>query len=348
MAIIASSCTPSPEEPEITPSIAPQITPSKSPPTGTSRIPRSTEAAARFAACVPDTYISSDGVRRRITAFSGLAIVGVHHAYALKADNAAAVEPGWATFSHVSDLNTPSAVIRNYTVRLKNSAAPYPLGHANGLEYHRTPGVNALEVGSFYIPMMKPTGADQVAQMNGRGEITKLFKARQGRLNKRIASITYRGGGEWIVASAGESILHPDDPNVILRVFYTASIVGDYFELEHKFFVPTTRTFNTAQDIAYDAVNDELLVPVWDGLNSVGTATGRRNRIIVVSLGAVVDNKLYRPVRWINYTPSEDGVKLFEFEGIDLDSEGRLFLGSNVIRTDEAPCTDAIHEFLED
>ncbi|MFD5226639.1 hypothetical protein ACFWHT_13555 [Microbacterium sp. NPDC058342] len=296
---------------------------------------------------VPDMYITHDGVTRRIGSFTGLAIVGADDAYAVKADHSGADQLGWASFVHINDFNTSGATTGTYTVRLKGSSEPYPLGHANGLAYYRTPGTDYLDVGSFYVPMLKAPGEPQIAQINNQGEITKLFKARKGSANKKIASITYRGNGTWIVGTAGESVPDPGDPTQIRRPYYTATIVGDYFELGNKFFVPTTTTFNIGQDIAYNAAKDQLLIPVWDGKNTVGTATRLKNRIIVATLGTITNNKVYTPVRWIDNTVSSSDASLFEFEGIDLDSEGKLFVGSNIVHPDGVTYIDGIHKITK-
>ncbi|MGB3376533.1 MAG: hypothetical protein WBA87_15510 [Microbacterium sp.] len=296
---------------------------------------------------VPDTYITHDGVTRRVGSFTGLAIVGVDDAYAVKADHSGTDQLGWATFFHINDFNTPTATTGTHTVRLKGSTEPYPLGHANGLAYYRTPGTDYLDVGSFYVPMLKAPGDHQIAQINNQGEITKLFKARKGSSNKKIASITYRGNGTWIVGTAGESHPDPNDSTLIRRPYYLATIVGDYFELGNKFFVPITTTFNIGQDIAYNPAKDQLLIPVWDGKNTVGTATRLKNRIIVATLGTVTNNKVYTPVRWIDHTVPSSAATLFEFEGIDLDSDGKLFVGSNIVHPDGVTYIDGIHKITK-
>ncbi|UJP08980.1 hypothetical protein L2X99_10885 [Microbacterium sp. KUDC0406] len=293
---------------------------------------------------IPDTYITSDGVTRRVGSVNGLYIVGDSDAYVLKSDHSGTDQTGWATFSHINDFNTSSAVKADYMVRLKGGTEPYSLGHANGLAYYRTPGTDYLEVGSFYVPTLEAPGEPQVAQINNQGEITKLFKARKGTSNKKIASIAYRGDGTWIVGTANESIPDPNDSNLIRRPYYIATIAGDYFELGNKFFVPTTKTFNLGQDIAYNPAKDQILIPVWDGKNTVGTATGLKNRIIFATLGTVTNNKVYTPVRWADLTVPASAATLFEFEGIALDSNGKLFVASNIVHPDGVTYIDRIHK----
>jgi|SRR5690625_211884 len=293
---------------------------------------------------VPDTYITHDGVTRRVGGMNGLVIVGDDDAYVLKSDHAGTDQTGWATFSHINDFNTPNAVTGNYTVRMKGSSEPYSLGHANGLEYYRTPGTDFLEVGSFYVPMLKAPGDHQIAQLNNQGEITKLFKARKGASNKKIASLAYKGNGTWIVGTAGETVVDPNDSTILRRPYYTATIVGDYFELGTKFYVPTTTTFNIGQDIYYDKAKDQLLIPVWDGKNTVGTATGLKNRVIVATLGTITNNKVYSPARWIDLTVPASAAALFEFEGIARDSNGKLFVASNIIHPNGVTYIDGIHK----
>src|SRR5690625_3005265 len=77
---------------------------------------------------VPDTYITHDGVTRRVGGMNGLVIVGDDDAYVLKSDHAGTDQTGWATFSHINDFNTPNAVTVNYTVDRKGSSEPYSLG----------------------------------------------------------------------------------------------------------------------------------------------------------------------------------------------------------------------------
>ncbi len=293
---------------------------------------------------VPDGSITHNGVTRLTYAFGGLVIVGDDDAYLFKSDTSGEEATGWTTFFHINDFNTPDAVTVGRTVRMKGSTVPYDMGHPNGLEYYRTPGTDYLEVGSFYIPMIKAVGDHQVAQVNNQGEITKLYKAKQGSTHKKIASIAYKGNGTWIVGTASENTSDPNDPNIIRKPYYTATIVGDHFELGTKFFVPTTRTFNIGQDIYYDKNKDQLLVPVWDGKNTVGTATGRKNRVIVVTLGTITNNKVYSPVRWIDLTVPASAASKFEIEGIARDGDGKLIVGSNIIHPDGVTHIDGIHK----
>lgn len=292
---------------------------------------------------VSDGEVSHDGVTRRIGAFAGLEIVGAD-AYAVKADLSGADQTHWALLYHVNNFNTPEADTVNRPIRMRGSTEPYDMGHANGLAYHRTPDTDPLEVGSFYVPMLKALGEDQVAQVNNQGEITNLYTASKGSADKKIASITYKGNSTWIVGTANESKPDPGDPDVILRSYYTATVTGDHFELGKQFFVPTTTTFNTGQDMYYDAAKDQLLVPVWDGKTAEGTPTKRRNRVVVATLGTISEGKVYAPARWIDLTVPASQAALFEFEGISRDSDGRLFTGSNVVHPDGKTWIDGIHK----
>lgn len=292
---------------------------------------------------IPDGTVEHDGVERRIGGFAGLELVG-SDAYAIKGDMSGDAQTGWALLYHVDDFNTPEANTASRTVRLKGSDEPYPMGHTNGLAYHRTAGADPLEVGSFYVPMLKAPGEEQVAQVNNQGEITKLFKARRGSEDKKIASITYQGDGTWIVGTSGDSVSDPNDPSIINRAYYTATVNGDHFELDKQFFVPTTTTYNTGQDMYYDAAADQLLVPVWDGKTTEGTPTKRKNRIIVTTLGEITEGKVYTPARWIDLTVPASQAALFEFEGLARDADGKLFVGSNVTHPDGKTWIDGIHK----
>ncbi|MGO1972470.1 MAG: hypothetical protein ACTH2Q_05875 [Propionibacteriaceae bacterium] len=291
---------------------------------------------------IPDGTVEHDGVKRRIGGFAGLEVVGPD-AYAIKGDMSGDAQTGWAVLYHVDDFNTPDANTASRTVRMKGSDEPYPMGHTNGLAYHRTPDTDPLEVGSFYVPMLKAVGKDQIAQVNNLGEITKLYKARKGSEHKKIASITYKGGGTWIVGTP-ESVPDPDDPDVILRSYYTATVVGDHFELDTPFFVPTTTTYNTGQDMYYNSAADQLLVPVWDGKTTEGTPTRRNNRIVVATLGSITEGKVYAPARWIDLSVPASQAALFEFEGLSVDTDGKLFVGSNITHPDGKTWIDGIHK----
>lgn len=198
------------------------------------------------------------------------------------------------------------------------------------------------------MPTIKAAGQDQVVQLNDRGEVTKLFGARRGRTDKKIASIAYRGHGRRIVGTAGENVPGPDDPTLIRKPCYEARIVGDHFALGKEFFVPTTTTFDVGQDIGYDAATDSLLVPVWDGQNDVGSATGRRNRIMVVPLGWIGKDRVCAPSQWIDLTLSASDADKFEFEAIDIDHDGDIVVGSNIVGPDGKTQIDGIHRINTD
>ncbi|MEL1263347.1 hypothetical protein [Pseudoxanthomonas putridarboris] len=292
---------------------------------------------------VQDGSVSHNGVTRPTFSMGGLVIVGAD-AYVTKNDVPDDNGTGWATFYHIDNFNTPSAVVAPRTIRMKGSTAPVDMGHVNGMAYYRWPGTDPLEVGSFYIPMLKAVGDHQIAQVNNQGEITAFFKARQGAVEKKIASIAHYGGGIFIVGTGGENIADPSDANQILKPYYTAIIDGDWFELGDMFYVPTTKQFNIGQDIHYEPADDELLVPVWDGKNTVGTATGRKNRIIVVKLGNIQDGRVYAPRRWIDLTvPASDASK-FEIEGLSRDAGGKLFVASNITNPAGTANIDGIHK----
>jgi hypothetical protein len=310
--------------------------------------PPTTDADRELIQRVPDETITYDGLERRIGAFTGLTTVGSNDAYALKADQSGDEKTGWAILFHTENFNSDDASTDFATVRLKGSSAPYSLGHANGLEYYRAPGTDCATSGCFYVPMLKAVGDDQVAVLNENGEVTKLFGARKGDVDKKIASIAYRGDGHWIVGTAGENVPDPDDDTLIRKPYYDATISGDHFALGAKFFVPTTTTFDVGQDIDYDASTDELLVPVWDGQNDVGTATGRKNRIIGVPLGEVTDGTVYTPSRWIDLTVPESAAAKFEIEGIDAKADGDIVVGSNIVHPDGETLIDGIHRIIVD
>lgn len=293
---------------------------------------------------VDDVAITDGTQTRSASAMNGMVIVGATDAYLMKSDHSGSAATGWASFIHINDFNTAGPTIGEHTVRMRGSSVPYSLGHANGMAYYNTPGADGLTVGSFYVPMIKALGENQVAQINYQGEVTALFKARSGSQNKQIASIAYRGSGVWIVGTAGENIADPADANNILKPYYLATIVGDTFVLGNKFFVPTTKVFDVGQDIYYDSSADQLLVPVWDGKTTATTPTGRKNRIIVVALGTVTNGAVYTPVRWIDLTVSAADASKFEIEGIARDSAGTLFVNSNIVDTSGETGLDAIHK----
>jgi hypothetical protein len=282
---------------------------------------------------VADVNVTSGGVTRPTFNASGLVVLG-DNAYAIKADTHDTLGTGWTTFYRILDYASTSPSTASYTVRMQGSSTPLDVGHANGMTYYRSVGSDPTLVGSFYIAMFKSVGSYQVAQVNATGEVTKLFKARRGTAEKKIASITHYDSGVFIVGTGGENVADPVDPDVIWKPYYLAVMSGDYFELADKFYVPTNRTYNIGQDIHYVPADDELLVPVWDGRNTLGTATGRKNRVIVVELGAIVDETKYTPKRWIDLSVSATAAKKFEFEGITRDANGKLLVTANVVKPD--------------
>jgi hypothetical protein len=308
--------------------------------------PPTTVATRTLIQRVADTTITYGGVTRDIYAVNGLIIVGAD-AYMIKTDTSGDQATGWTSLYHIDNFNTASAVTAAHTITMQGSTAPVDMGHANGIAYYKTPSTDPLEVGSFYIPMLKALGDYQVAQVNNQGEITALFMAHRTAngvtANKKIASITYYGNSTFIVGTT-ETSADPDDDNIIRKTYYLATISGNYFELGTKFYVPTTKTFNTGQDIYYDAGHDQLLVPVWDGKNELGTATGLRNRIIVVDLGTITNGRVYTPSRWISVNVDATDASKFEIEGISRDANGKLFVASNIIHPDGFTFIDGIHK----
>lgn len=281
---------------------------------------------------IPNGSVSSGGVTRPTFNVGGLVIVG-NDAFQIKSDTNDTIGTGWTTFHRIQNFQSANSVSHVYIVRMKNGTAPVSMGHGNGMAYYRSPGTDATVVGSFYIAMMNPAGQNQVAQVNATGEVTAQFKARLGSVEKSIASITTYDADSavFVVGTAGENVADPVNTDIIWKPYYVAVIVGNYFELADKFYVPTTRTYNIGQDIYYEPNDDELLVVVWDGKNKLGTATGRKNRVIVVELGSIFDETKYSPKRWINLTVSEGDAQKFEYEGIARDSLGRLIISVNVV-----------------
>lgn len=304
--------------------------------------PPTKDVAATLVHSVPDERVAHDGKTYSTYSMGGLEIVGTD-AFLTK-NGPGADDESWATFYHINDFGSADATIGSHTVTAQGSDAPADLGHVNGMTYYRKPDVDPIKVGSFYIPMIKSAGSSQVAQVNNQGKITAQFKARQGSTDKKIASIAYRGDDTFIVGTAAENKTDPDDGSVILKPYYTARIKGDYFELGDKFYVPTTETYDVGQDIDYDTKTDELLVPVWDGKNTVGTATGRRNRVIVTELGTIKDGHVYAPTRWIDQEGPKSEVSKFEVEGICRDDSGKLYVGSNILGTDGSTGIDGVHQ----
>lgn len=304
--------------------------------------PPITEAQRTKIIGVPDGSITSGGVTRHTYNMGGLVIVGAD-AYQIKADNNETNGTGWTTFYHIVDFQTSGANLISRTVTMRNGTAPVDLGHANDMAYYPTPGADHTEVGSFYIAMSKTVGDYQVAQVNATGEVTALFRARQGSVEKSISSITSYGSGIFIVGTHGENVADEDDEDIIWKPYYRAIIDGGYFELADKFYVPTTRTYNTGQGIYYEPADDELLVPVWDGKNTLGTATGRKSRVVVVELGNIADGTRYHSKRWIDLTVSASDAQKFEFEGISRDPSGKLIISANVV-TAAGAAADGIYK----
>lgn len=276
---------------------------------------------------VPNVQVTDGTTTVAPSNLGTLVILDNGNAYMTKTKTSAGAGTGWSTFHRILDFNTTSASTAVWPVTL--GGVPFDLGHGNGLAYYRSVGTDPTVVGSFYVAMMKGPGEYQVAQLNATGKVTNQFLAKKGAVDKQIASITHVSGGDWIVGTAGENIPDPSDPNQILKPYYQATIVGNTFELGNKFYVPTSTTYNIGQDIYYDASLDQLLVPVWDGSNTVGTATGRGNRIIAATLGTIVDGHVYVPARWMDLMVPATSASKFEIEGIARDSSGRLFVSTN-------------------
>lgn len=303
--------------------------------------PPITTAVRTLIVRVEDGTATDGSITRPTFSMGGMVIVG-SDAYVTKNDVPDSNGTGWTTFYHVNDFNLPTMVVAPRTIRMKGGTNPVDLGHVNGLAYYRWPGADPLEVGSFYIPMLKAVGEDQVAQVNSQGEVTAFFKAKLGAAYKKIASITAYGNGVFIVGTADEEIADPNNSNQILKPYYTAIIDGGLFQLGHKFYVPTTLQYDVGQDIHYVPADDELLVPVWDGK---GTApTGRKNRIIVVKLGSFVNGRVYTPTRWIDLEVSASDASKFEVEGLTRDAAGTLFVASNIKSPDGSTSLDGIHK----
>ena len=213
------------------------------------------------------------------------------------------------------------------------------------MAYFRTPGADPTKIGSFYIALMRnDLLANQIVQVNATGEITKAYKARKGTSHKSIASITHCEYGNFIVGTKGENITEGD---IIWKPFYTATKNDEssYFELDKKFYIPTTKTFNIGQDIHYN--NGDLLVPVWDGKSIGEPATKRKNRIIEVEIGDInniVNETYYNTKRWINLTVPASDADVFEFEGIYKNSTGDIIISANVTLNPATTTSDGIYK----
>ena len=304
--------------------------------------PPTTTAEQLLIQRVPDGRVTDGTTSVTTTNLGTLVVVGNNDAYLTKT-RTSGTGSGWTNFIHVDQFNTTSANTTYYTATL--GGAPANLGHANGMTYYPTAGADPLEVGAFYVAMLKSVGSYQVAQINELGQVTAQFKARKGTVQKEIASIAHVSGNNWILGTGSENITDPNDPNQILKPYYAATLVGEYFELGNKFYVPTSTTYNIGQDIYYDATLDQLSVPVWDGQNQVGTATGRKNRVIVVELGTIVDGHVYSPVRWIDLEVPATSASQFELEGITRDANGKLLVSANVVKPDGTPA-DSIYKLV--
>lgn len=288
---------------------------------------------------VSNQTVTYNGTSHVTSAMGGLEIVGAagaEDAYVVKSDQAGENPSGWATLYHINNFGTTNTVTA-HVITMRGSNKPANLGHANGLAYYRTPGADYLEVGSFYIATLGQGVSYQVAQVNSQGEITKTFGASTvGGVAKNIASITYYGGGVFIVGTNDPKIDDPSDSSRVLKTYYTATISGNQFKLNTRFYVPTARNFATGQDIYYDSAKDELNVPVWDGpLN---------NRIIVVELDSITANRKYEPKRWIRVNVSTSDAAKFELEGIDRNAAGNLFVSSNIVNPAGEIQIDGVHK----
>lgn len=279
-----------------------------------------------------DAMIEHAGETHTASNLGTLVVVGTD-AYATKTNTSKG--PGWTAFYKIADFLGSNPVVTTHTVRMQGEEMPADMGHGNGLAYAN---------GAFYLAMIHEPGEYQVAQLDGVGQVVRLFKVQQGNSGKRAASITPYRDGTFIIGTAGENVEKGAKENlVVLKPYYIASIEGDAFQLGEKFYVPTTGAYNVGQATHYSPDVDEFLVPVWDGKGVTGAASGRGNRIIVVKLGQVKDDAIYQPVRWFSSKPSESEARKFEIEGIAQAADGGFYVSANV--TDiKGKATDGIYK----
>lgn len=267
-----------------------------------------------------DAKIEHDGETHTASNLGTLVIVGTD-AYATKTNTSKG--PGWTAFYKIAHFLSPNPVVTTHTVRVQGEDAPADMGHGNGLAYAN---------GAFYLAMIHKAGEYQIAQLDGNGQVVHLLKVQQGKSGKQAASITPYRDGKFIIGTAGENVQKGANKSlVVLKPYYVASIEGDTFQLGKKFYVPTSGEYNVGQATYYVPEADEFLVPVWDGKGLSGEASGRGNRIIVVTLGSVKDGTVYEPTRWLDYKAAEIEAAMFEIEGIAQTLDGEVFVSANVI-----------------
>ncbi len=266
-----------------------------------------------------DANIEHHGESHIASNLGTLVVVG-DDAYATKTNTSKG--PGWTAFYKIADFLGPAPVVTRHTVRVQGEQAPADMGHGNGLAYAD---------GAFYLAMIHKLGDNQIAQLDESGQVVRQFKAKQGKTDKKAASITPYRDGRFIIGTAGENVEKGTKENlVVLKPYYVASLEGDTFWLGEKFYVPTTGDYNVGQATHYSPETDEFLVPVWDGKSATSVATGRGNRIIVVRLGEVKDGVTYEPARWLDYKAKESEAKKFEIEGVAQAADGEIYVSANV------------------
>lgn len=281
-----------------------------------------------------DANIEHHGESHIASNLGTLVVVG-DDAYATKTNTSKG--PGWTAFYKIADFLGPAPVVTRHTVRVQGEQAPADMGHGNGLAYAD---------GAFYLAMIHKLGDNQIAQLDESGQVVRQFKAKQGKTDKKAASITPYRDGRFIIGTAGENIEKGSSEDlVVLKPYYIASIEGDAFQLGEKFYVPTTGVYNVGQATHYSPETDEFLVPVWDGKGVTGAATGRGNRIIVVKLGKVKDDATYEPVRWLDCKPAQSDMQKFEVEGIAQAANGAIYVSANVIDI-EGRATDGLYRII--
>ncbi len=322
-----------------------------------SAAPAVTVAQRHKITSVPDVVVtrttSNNQTERHVSSNLGTLVVVGDDAYVTKTDTRDPDPSGWTTFYKIKDFQSASRRTYTYTVKWAHGEKPIDLGHVNGMAYYRSPGTDPYEVGSFYVAMLRRSDPcrNQVVQVNAKGGITRAFKAKLGSQCKPIASITHTGSGNFIVGTPEK--INDDDTSTSWRAYYTARINTsgntDYFELDKKFFIPTTYDFYVGQDIHYD--DGDLMIPVWGGkvydpdAKKTVLVEERRmiNRIIEVELGNIVDGTYYQPKRWINLDVSPADASTFEFEGIHNNSNGNIIVGSNIVLS-TGKAKDGIHK----
>lgn len=279
-----------------------------------------------------DVSIEYKGESHTASNLGTLVVVG-KDAYATKTNTSNG--PGWTAFYKITDFLGPDPVVSASTVRMQGEEVPADMGHGNGLAY-----VN----GAFYLAMIHKPGDHQIAQLDETGRVVRQLKVRQGQTDKQAASITPYRDGKFIIGTAGENVEKGvNESLVVLKPYYLASIEGDAFQLGRKFYVPTNGAYNVGQATYYASEADEFFVPVWDGKGVSGEASGRGNRIIVVTLGSVKDGAIYGPSRWLDYKAAEIEADKFEIEGIAQTGNGEVYVSANVTDT-EGRAVDGIYK----